>query len=718
MSDVEVSIMAGTPQNYAVGIDDQSAAAATYTSPPYPQHLPFFPLFMKKGDTNLNILLGTSRTRMYDDASFDELGIYATHQTPYANAANAAGNSGAYLRLKPTDAGPRANLILGVDVLVDNLDLYATNSDGSYQLDSITRQPIVKTAGAIVNGIKIRWYLESITDASVFDDTYGTATRGVGTMVSASGASSTKYPLVQMAVPTFGAYGNNVGISLWAPQDGSQLPLNRNIMNKAGAYPYRMAFMTRDNATYTPTPIASTFSEQSIEFTFKPNTLVPNSTKPLSLREAIIYSYEDTADTTLPDWPSPMTDVKVYDANVAAVYALAFNAEKPYANEFSDITTASPDTDMWLMNILTGLSGSGVPYTGVHVVGTNASLPTNQQGLNLVKSNNLWASGGSDGTMSTEMYENLVVEAIARFADANDEFSSVLLHPVSDFYDSGFAMENKRKLALFAATRKDTMINLSTHVAGEAPVGASERSSRAVLLKSYLEAYPESDYFGTANCRATIFAGSGVRLNSVWASKGGNIARTPLNRWLIEAASAYMGAESQKWKSAKAFDQGDNRIISTFKNFDVRFSGATVRHTDWSNGLVYPEPYDTKRLFYAGLQTPYGDDTSVLNGYFFVRACMFLEKIGFEAWREVTSNQKLTAAEIESNIKKYIEDRVIGLFDDRYTITATVTHTALDKQRGYSFHTQVTIAGPNMTTVQTYWLTAQRLADTTTTTTN
>ena len=705
MADVETYIRQGTPMNYALGIDDKSPRQVDTPPSPIPQHVAVCPLFTRKGPTDLQIVIGGTRDKLYGSESFDENSDYATHQTTVANACNSAANSVAIIRLKPADAGPNANMLLYADVLTDEIPQYVRLPDGSFQLDPITREPVVDTTKPAIQGYKISYGIDHLTTQDDFTNLYGAAKQGVGSQQSASGVASVRYPLIQWSAPYFGSYGNLYGARIWAPTDAGLMPVNRTILSGTGVYPFRLAFVSMDNASSTAKPVPTLYGERSIEFTLKPRTQDKNTNKNLSLKEAVTANYTDASDPTMPTWESPLTNTYVYDDNVKALLSMILAAEAPHATTTSDFTNAPTADDIWKVNPFTALSSYGVPYASTVVNGPAGG------GLLMAETTDLWMSGGSDGTMSQASYEKLALDEIAKFGDANDPYSEILMYPVSDVYDSGFATANKRGLVQFIANRKDTMVNLSTHTTGSKPLTASERSSLAVMLRSYVQAYPESEYFGTPTCRATILGGSGYKLGSVWSAKGGIEGRLPLTVWLAGKAARYMGAGDQRWKSAYAFDGDPGNKIDTFSDIDVVFTPSTVRHRDWANGLTYPQVYDHKQAFIAGLHTVYSDDTSVLMGYFTVRACMFLEKIGYEAWRKFTGNERLTAGALESSVKKFIEDRVIGLFDDRYQIQARCYHTKLDEQRGYSFHTEVTIFAPNMPTVQTYYLTARRLSD-------
>lgn len=698
-------IQSAMPRGIPLGIDDQSARQVPLEPVSYPQHMAFVPLFARKGITDPEIVSGSTRDHMFGTETFNERGVYATHATVLSNVLNKAANAQMIVRLEPIDAGPNANVMLYADMLETALDEYERNVDGSIKLDVITRLPKVKTANGITTGLKIRFGLKTLATKSEFVTKFGGADVEVGSMTNAAGEQSVLYPIWQGALPWFGDAGNLVGFRMWAPTEKSTNPVNRNILTKDRVYPFRFAFVTTDNESKTPRTMASTFGDQSIEFTFKPDTVATNTGLQLSIQDAINDQYQDDSDPNVPEQFAPMSRTHVYEANVRQILKRMMEVEKVYADSNSDISTSASGDDMWLMNLLSATSSFGVPYTAVQLAGAADA------GIRMTETADHFAMSGFDGTMTPEIFDQLAVEEIAKFGDPSHQYSEMMRYPVSDVYDSGYGYEHKRTLAQFIAERKDLFVSMSTHAVGQPTLSAAERSSTAVMLTSYLSSFPESEYYGTAACRGVVVGSSGYMLDTAWSKRAGNWGRLPLTLWLARKAAMYMGAGNAKWKSAYRFDSQPGSIIDNFKQIDVTFTPDTVRHKDWANGMIYPQYFDRKLMFFAGLQTIYADDTSLLNGYLPVKACCYLEKIGYMAWREYTGTVSLTGAALEDAVKRYVEDKCIGLFDDKFTIVARCYHTKVDTLRGYSFHTEITIYGDNMVTVMTYNLTARRRSD-------
>lgn len=698
-------IQSAMPRGIALGIDDQSARQVPLESVPYPQHMAFVPLFARKGITEPEIVFGNTRDRMYGAESFNERGAYATHSTVLSNILNAASNSQMICRLRPTDAGPNANVMLYMDVLETPLDEYSRNVDGSIKLDPITRLPVVKTPNGIPAGLKIRFGVKTLATEAEFVAKFAAADVEVGSMTNTAGDQSVLYPIWQGALPWFGDAGNLTGFRMWAPTDKGMTPVNRNILTKDKVYPFRFAFVTTDNASSTPRALASQYGEQSIEFTFKPDTVATNTGLQISIQDALEAQYHDTSNPNVPEQFAPMSITHVYEANVRQILKRMMEVEKAYADSNSDISITASGDDMWLMNPLSAVSSYGVPYTAIQMA------TAGEGAIRMTETADHFAMSGFDGTMTPEIFDQLAVEEIAKFGDPSHQYTEMMRYPVSDVYDSGYGIAYKRTLAQFIAERKDLFVSLSTHSVGQPTLSAAERSSTAVMLAAYLRSFPESEYYGTTACRGVVVGSSGYMLNNAWAKRSGNWGRLPLTLWLARKAAMYMGASTAKWKSAYRFDSQPGNVIDNFEKIDVTFTPDTVRQKDWANGMIYPQYYDRKLMFFAGLQTVYEDDTSILNGYMAVKACCYLEKIGYMAWREFTGTDSIKDTVLEDSVKRFIEDKCIGIFDDKYTIVARCYHTKLDTLRGYSFHTEITIYGDNMVTVMTYNLTARRRSD-------
>src|SRR5690606_16842107 len=132
---MSTTIVNGAPMTYFYGTDDQSTRQLQREPEARPTHLPLFYIYAKKGREDVSFLVGSSRDITYGSETFDEGGVYATHQTVCANLVNSQGNLCAYKRMKPADANGPATLRLWVDVLSTQVPEYERNTDGSFKYD-------------------------------------------------------------------------------------------------------------------------------------------------------------------------------------------------------------------------------------------------------------------------------------------------------------------------------------------------------------------------------------------------------------------------------------------------------------------------------------------------------------------------------------------------------------------------------------------------------
>ena len=176
-------------------------------------------------------------------------------------------------------------------------------------------------------------------------------------------------------------------------------------------------------------------------------------------------------------------------------------------------------------------------------------------------------------------------------------------------------------------------------------------------------------------------------------------------------AAMYMGAGNGKWKSGFSFDQAPANNVSMFINVNVTFTPATVRNKDWSNGLNWVESYGRRSLYFPALKTVYDNDTSVLNSFFTMMACVELEKVGERARRRFSGVSSLTNAQLIERVNAFVDENTTGRFDGRFVIVSDAYFTAADIARGYSWTLPIKIYAPNMKTVMSLSIESYRIDD-------
>lgn len=655
-----------------------------------PQHLPKFYLFAQKGPTEPQLVVGPERDLMYGTESFNLRSKYANHATVFANLVNAQGNACMIQRVVPEDAGPEANLVAWLDVLPTTVDVYERNTDGSIKL-SPTGDPIIT---GTTTGYKVKWVVTHRPTVTAMQD-FGQATITPGDQ-SEGGTQSQRYPIFELKAGSKGEYGNSAGIRLWAPNIKTVSAMPTKMMNAHHAYPYFISVIRKPDALSSPKIVQTIFAEQRTMVTFKQDVIDPLTDKQLYIGDTFINSYQNTADLRYPSLYGDFSNLVVYNDNIELLLGLFHAAEVPHINQFSDFTSNADQKH--LFNMITGVSSFGVPYHSfVFVDSVNTVRFSEYQ--------NVYAAGGSDGTMTDETHARLVKNDVMRYLDPNDELQELAYHVESIIYDSGFPLDTKYALCSFIAQRKDTFVALSTHDVNDRILTASEEHSLAIALRTRLQMYPESDYFGTPVMRGMIIGRSGKLRNSQFTK------HLPLTAEVAIKSAKYMGAGHGRWKNGFHFDGAPGSIVDYMYDINITWVPASVRNRNWDVGLNWVQRFDRRAFFFPALKTVYDNDTSVLNSYFTAMAICQLNKVAHAAWREFSGVAYLTNAQLEKRVNDFVSARVKDRFDSRYVIVPDAQHTDMDVLRGFSWTLPIKIYAPNMKTVMTTYVQAYRIED-------
>ena len=696
-----------------------------------PQHLPKIYIYAEKGPTTPQLVVGATRQNTYGVNTFDPRKQYANHATIFANLINAEGNAQMLERLIPDDAGPESNLLLSIELLPVNIDVYSRTGTGDvvYQFNPALNKLEPVMSGVNVSGYKARWVCSSVTNAA-YGGVFGSAAPIVGTWTE-GGKTSTIYPILQLRASSQGAFGNNAGVSIWAPNSKSQGGFNSRLMKAEKAYPFKIATVRRVDANTSAKKVETLFGEQDISFVFKPGSLDPISDKQVFIGDIFLDSFQNLTDPKYPAVYGDFGRMAIYSNNIATVSALIATAESKYVNDaytvsngldaFTDFTVtgtfnaATVDDEKLLTNIVSAQSSGGFQYYTFRIVGDAGDAPSFGTGtiaseVTLNELSNIYAAGGSDGTMSDEAFAVSVGNRVVDYADNNSSLQDVAVNVESILYDSGFPLPVKKKLASFIAQRKDTFVVLSAYEVGtyesNIPLStASEENSIAVALRTFLQFYPESDYYGTPVMRGMIVGRSGVLRNSQYTK------RLPLTAEVAIKSARYMGAANGRWKSGFHFDGAPGSIVDYMTDISITFTPASARNKDWDVGLNWVQSYDRRSVFFPALKTVYNNDTSVLNSYFTALAIGQLNKVSHATWREFSGVANLSNAELCRKVNSFFNGKVQDIFDGRFTVVPNAYISDMDAIRGYSWTLPVSLYADNMKTVMTTSVHAYRSSD-------
>lgn len=678
------------------GTQDLSKTQPRRVAEAVAQHVPKFFIYAQKGPTTPQLVVGAERTNMFGETSFDIRSKYANHATVFANAVNTEGNACMYQRVIPEDAGPLANILLWLDVLPTMVDDYKrSDTDGSIILDT-NGDPIVLGQ---VTGYKVKWVASyRATEAEV--ENFGKAAVMQGSQTDkVTGVQSQRYPILELKGTHFGDYGNLCGIRLWAPTTADTNGLPTTMMAQERAYPFFVSSIRKADANSSAKQVETIMGAQRITVTFKPGVIDPDTDKQLFLGDMFLDSYQNLTDTRYPVVYGDFQSMALYNNNVAALVKLFHAAEAPFIDNYSDFTTS--EDDAFLFNFVGGTTSGNVAYHSFQFVDDANSI-------RLTEYTNLMAKGGADGTMTNAAFAKLVEAEMARYLDANDELMEDAYHVESIMYDSGFPLKTKYSLCSFIAQRHDTFVWLSTYDVDGNLRDASEEHSLAVALRTRLQMYPESDYFGTPVMRGGIMGYSARVRNSQYTG------RLPLTYEVAVKSARYMGAGIGAWTNGQHFDGAPGSVLDYMYDVSIPWVPASVRNRNWDVGLNWVQRYDRSAFFFPALKTVYNDDTSVLNSYFTAMAIGQLNKVAHKCWREFSGVAHLTNAQLIERVNAFIAAAVKDRFDGRYVIVPDAQVTDDDVTRGFSFTLPIKLYSANMKSVCTTYVQAYRLDDLTT----
>ena len=679
------AIKNAAPYANLLGIKDESGRTVTAEAEALPIHLPHVFIYGERGPLEPQVVFGSTLTKTYGANSLDYRKPFANHQTVLLNTLNENANQVMVQRLVPTDIKPKSRITLALELLPTKVKVYKRNADGSYELGT-DGTPV--DAGTTTDGFKGRWFLDTTNKADI-----GAAAKRAGTMTDADNNESVIYPIIDFEVAHFGAYGNGLGVRLWAPTALSSVPVNEKVVEDQLAQLYRLQFVEKADDGVTANIQQTLSGEQYVEFSFKEGALDRFVDMDIHFDSAVIPAYQDleTPGQT-PVW-GPFGKAHLYQKNIEDVLALVYAKEKTFG------LIAQDDGAEHLVNLFTGIDYNGIPHNA-YVVATTA-----ESGLLLTENTTHYAAGGGDGTMSTAAFDLLVRNQMKNYGDLDYHFLDDAMYPHSCFYDTGFSIDTKKALLTPIGLRKDVYVVLSTQDITQDQNTIAEESSMAVALRAAARMYPESEIYGTKTCRAIVVGHSGYLINSKY--KG----LLPLTIEIAAKCANYMGASVGQFKPGLGFDMNPYNQITMFKNVNCTFKKAEVRNKDWDNGLVWVQNYDRRSLFIPAVQTVYDDDTSIINSAINMIIAVELQKVSQRTWRDLTGISSLTADQFIERSDRLITAACKDRFDNRVIIKPETYYTDADTARGYSWSTKIHMYGNNMKTVGSMTVVPHRMED-------
>lgn len=678
------------PQKVLLGVQDLSGRPLPVVKESIPQHCPIVPLFTRKGNPDLPMLVvGQSADDTYGAESFNYRGPYATHQTVLYNEALAPNANLCFIKRIIAPNAKKARLRLAFEMVRSENPVYQ-RIDGKFVYDA--KGDKILDPSYKVTGHRARWLALPISDDGV--GTFGDGQVSVGTLrphtsQGSDAVNSAVYPIADLEVE-IGERGNHVGLSLWSPGSNDADPIDPEIMEELGTFMYRLQLKERTDLKSSPATVLDRDGARYADFAFAEQAYSETIKRSVALKD-VYANYTTPAEGGTPRKDAPFKRMAIYDNNIATV----LNALNTLEN---DVTGADvPDA---LFNFITGEDAAGIPQYSLEILGPLDG------GIRLDESTVHYAVGGSDGDMTPENYEQGCRDFFNHFETAPEQYMDDAYWPISIVWDSGFDLATKDVLPRPMGLRKDIMAILATQEASSPLNSSADDSSIGLSLRNRLLLTPESVYYGTSNVRGAVYEGSFYLDNPAWTKP------VPLTVDLAKKVSAYMGAANGEYKRGKNFSRAPQSVVelSDRERYNAPFRPLSVRNKDWRNGIGYAETYGRNSVFYPAFPSAYPDKTSVLSNLLVSFAVSEIEKVCQRTWRAMT-NATMKNEDFIAESNSFISDAVRNRFDGLYTIEPETYFDAFDEASGYSWKCRVNLYAENSRYVGAFTIPVRRASE-------
>ena len=682
-----------SPQWISYNIQDLSGRDLPREETIYPQHMPKIYGFAQKGRLDPQPVTSRNRNELYGSATFDELSIYATHQTPLANVLSKQGNDFMFQRILPPDAGPRSNVTLWIDVLPTTVDLYDRDAFGRYKRDA--QNALIKVG--TTQGYRVKWVVTHETDPMVIANTFGRRVHAAGDQNEGS-VQSLRYPVLELMADSHGEHGDNLGFRMW-PYGGNINDVPLPVMTKARCYPYHFNIITRKDTRSSARVHPTIFNERNITFVLKNSVSDPVTTRPMSMATVLDKNYSDNQTIGIHPIHSPFGDVVIYDQVISELLEDFHAAEIPHIGEFHDFS--DEPMDKFLFNLMTGQNSNGVPYHSFQLT-DDPSVS-----IRFSEYTNIFLAGGSDGTLSIENFNEAVALELERYTDINDSIQEMAINVESAIYDTGFPLNIKEKIIDTIMLRPDIAVFLTTMIHGEPEFGPADEFSIGVALRTRLDMLPESDYFGTTVVRGFISTNTMKLRDHAWSH------RVSSNLDLAYKLARYMGSSDGRWRSDENFTHRDRKEVTIGYDIKSPYIPPNVATRRWDVGLNTLRPKGRETYIWPAYKTAYKDDTSILTSLSNMLACCQIQKVLYKVWAHFTGIDDKTPEELREAVNEDFNNEVNtkDIFAGRFIVIPRAMITAMDDLKGYEWTLPVDFGGDNMRTVMKSWIKAYRRQD-------
>lgn len=651
-----------------------------------PIHLPYVFIQGGRGKEDTMLLTGDALSTVYGEDMLNYRSKYASPATLIARQAASTGNAIFTKRLVAPDA-TASRIRIGVEIVTDKLVVYQRNADGSFKKDTIGNK--IPDGDKTVDGLKMRWVVNHDKDAET-PNAFGKDEVVLGQLTATDGTQSNYYPILDGLVSWRGAGGDNIGIRLEAPTALSSNPTRTDIIERIGAFLYRIQFVERKSSRTAPTVIRTISGMEQETFALQEGVIQPDDETDLSFGKVVVdaYEYNETGNTPI---FAPMDQMHLYQKNIDDVVKMLYESESKVNNDLlTDVEFVEGQ-----MNIFTGVDYNGIPYQTIEV------LDADQGGAIFDGTSTFYAIDGSDGDVSWDTFDALAKQQFESFGNMGEDLEDMAFYPFSIVYDIGYKVDTKKAMANVLSLRPDVMIIASTHTWKGVELNVDEESSMGAMLRNYYRLHPESVLYNTPACRAAIFMQYGESIEAP------SLGKVPLTLEVANKLATYMGASDGVIRGTR-IDNNPGNVVTTMRKINKTYRNATVRDRDWENGLNYVQTYNRNSNFFPAWGTIYNNDRSVWRSLINVIIGCDLTRVCYRLWAETTG----TTGMDESLFLKLMGERFLEYTTGRYNDHVTVKgRFYLDKEDGYngfSYHGDISLIGDPGMSVGTFTITGLR----------
>ncbi len=651
-----------------------------------PIHLPYVFIQGGRGKEDTLLLTGDALSTVYGEDMLNYRSKYASPATLIARQAASTGSAIFTKRLVAPDA-TAARIRIGIEVVADKLVVYQRNADGSFMKDTLGNK--IPDGDKTVDGLKMRWVVNHDKDAET-PNAFGKDEVVLGQLTATGGAQSNYYPILDGLLSWRGAEGDNIGIRLEAPTALSSNPTRTDIIERIGAFLYRIQFVERKSSRTAPTVIRTISGMEQVTFALQEGVIQPDDETDLSFGKVVVdaYEYNETGNTPI---FAPMDQMHLYQKNIDDVVKMLYESESKVNNDLlTDVEFVEGQ-----MNIFTGVDYNGIPYQTIEV------LDADQGGAIFDGTSTFYAIDGSDGDVNWDTFDALAKQQFESFGNMGEDLEDMAFYPFSIVYDIGYKVDTKKAMANVLSLRPDVMIIASTHTWKGVELNVDEESSMGAMLRNYYRLHPESVLYNTPACRAAVFMQYGESIEAP------SLGKVPLTLEVANKLATYMGASDGVIRGTR-IDNNPGNVVTTMRKINKTYRNATVRDRDWENGLNYVQTYNRNSNFFPAWGTIYNNDRSVWRSLINVIIGCDLTRVCYRLWAETTG----TTGMDETLFLKLMGERFLEYTTGRYNDHVTVKgRFYLDKEDGYngfSYHGDISLIGDPGMTVGTFTITGLR----------